>query len=75
MVISIIVALVLYFAGKYFGDYLPDVQFVVNLIVPLALMVIAAYTIDDAVTQVMETQRELHLETLAQANRSDNARA
>lgn len=64
MVISIVVALALYFVNKYFGSFLPDVQFVINLITPLAMMVIAAFTIDDAIDNVLQTQREMHQASL-----------
>ena len=65
MLLSIIVGLVLYFVGKYFAAALPDVQFVINLIVPLAIVLIAAFTVDDAIDQIMTTQREMHEASLA----------
>ena len=65
MLLSIIVGLVLYFVGKYFAAALPDVQFVINLIVPLAIVLIAAFTVDDAIEQIMTTQREMHEASLA----------
>ena len=65
MLLSIIVGLVLYFVGKYFAAALPDVQFVINLIVPLAIVLTAAFTVDDAIEQIMTTQREMHEASLA----------
>ena len=58
MLLSIIVGLVLYFVGKYFAAALPNVQFVINLIVPLAIVLIAAFTVDDAIEQIMTTARD-----------------
>lgn len=46
-VLAAAVSLVLYFVGKYFATGLEDVQMVINTIMPLALILIAAYTIDD----------------------------
>ena len=65
LLLSIVVGLILYFAGKYFASALPDVEFVINLITPLAIVLIAAYTVDDALEQVLTTQREMHAASLA----------
>ena len=64
MVISVVAALVLYFVGKYAGDYVPDVRFVIDLITPLALMLIAAFTIDDIANAWTAAQIEMHANAL-----------
>ena len=65
LLLSIFVGLILYFVGKYFSNALPDVEFVINLITPLAIVLIAAYTVDDALEQILVTQADMHRESLA----------
>lgn len=71
MVISIVVALVLYFVGKYAGAYIEDVRFVIDLITPLALMLIAAFTIDDIATAWTRAQITMHANALHSPNALD----
>ena len=64
MLLSILVGLVLYFVGKYFATALPDAQFVINLIVPLGIVLIGAFTVDDAVQSILAEQREMQIAAL-----------
>lgn len=65
MVLSVIVALVLYFVGKYLPAQLEDVKFVIDLIVPLALMLIGAFTVDNAIKLIMSGVVEMQQNSLA----------
>ena len=60
-----IVTLVLYFVGKYALGALEDVQMVLNVLMPLALALIAAYTIDDVVAIHSRAQVEIKQAELA----------
>lgn len=60
-----VVTLVLYFVGKYALGALEDVQMVLNVLMPLALALIAAYTIDDIATIHSRAQVEIKQAELA----------
>jgi polyferredoxin len=66
MAFAILVGLVLYFAGKYLlPSQFADVKFVIDLITPLAIGLIAAFTVDDAIQSIMAAQTEMHKNALA----------
>lgn len=65
MLLSVIVALVLYFVGKYLPAQMADVKFVIDLITPLAFVLIAAFTVDDAIKLIMSGVVEMQQNSLA----------
>jgi hypothetical protein len=46
LLLDTIISLVLYFAGKYFNAAMEDIRFLIIAIQPIALLLIAAYTVD-----------------------------
>lgn len=60
MLVSILVALALHFAAKYLPESLEDVQTVIDLVLPLALFLIAAFTTVDVATVFAEAQVQMH---------------
>lgn len=61
-VIGGVVTLALYFVAKYFAAGLEDLQTVLNVALPIVLILIAKYTIDDAVK--IHTQGQIKVEEL-----------
>lgn len=58
-VVAAVVTLLLYFVGKYFSAGLEDLQMVINTIMPLALILIAAYMVGDVTNTWARSQVEM----------------
>lgn len=64
-VLAAVVTLLLYFIGKYLPAGLEDLQMVLNTIMPLALILIAAYTVDDITNTWARAQVDIEQVRLA----------
>lgn len=63
MVIYAVISVILYFVGKYFQVAADDVKFLIATLLPIALALVAAFTIDDM--QAARTE-QLRLQVEAQ---------
>lgn len=78
-VVGAVATLLIYFVGKYFASGLEDVQMVLNVLLPIVLVLIAAYTVDDVTSvwarsqvdmkqiELATIQNQVQLETLRAA--------
>ena len=57
LLIDVLVSLVIYFGGKYAGAYMDDIRFLIVALQPVALLLIAAYTVDDMTAARVEMTR------------------
>ena len=57
MLIYTIVSVALYFVGKYFQVAAEDVKFLIAALLPIALALVAAYTVDDMQAARLEAVR------------------
>lgn len=58
-VIGAVVTLTVYFVSKYAFAALEDVQMVLNVLLPIVLVLIAAYTVDDVTNTWTQGQIEI----------------
>lgn len=64
LMVDALLSIVLYFVGKYFSIALDDVKFLILILQPIALLVIAAYTVNDLAAQWSTHLLEVHEATL-----------
>lgn len=64
MLAGILIALVLYFASRYFPAGFDDVKFVIDIVAPLVALLIAAFTVDEVVKTITRAQVEMHVANL-----------
>lgn len=62
--VDLVVSVVLYFGGKYFAADLDTIKFMIGVFQVPALMVIAAYTVNDMHSNALDTQLEMHKASL-----------
>lgn len=63
-VVDAVLSLLLYFVGKYFSVAIDDLKFLILTLQPIAVAVIAAYTIDDNQQASLATQLQMHQATV-----------
>lgn len=77
-VVGAIATLTIYFVGRYAAAGLEDVQMVLNVLLPIILVLIGAYTVDDLVATWTAAQveiRQAELATLQQQVRLETMRS
>lgn len=64
LLVDAVLSIALYFVGKYFAVALEDLRFLIIAIQPIAVALIAAYTIDDTQRATLANQLQMHTNSL-----------
>lgn len=59
LVLDVVISLALYFVAKYFGAGLDDVRFLIVTLQPIAILLIAAFTVDDMHAASLDAQIQI----------------
>ena len=61
LVVDTVISLLLYFVGKYAGAAMEDVKFLILALQPIALLLIAAWTVDDMHAASLAAQVDIQI--------------
>ena len=68
VVLDFVFSVILYFVGKYLGESVgADVRFMIGVLQPVALVLVAAFTYDDVEARKAQTEIEVAKMDLAEA--------
>jgi hypothetical protein len=65
LVLDAVLSLAIYFVGKYFAVALEDLRFLILTLQPIALLLIATFTVEDMQAASLATQLQMHQATIA----------